>query len=436
MQVNRVWQPEASWHYEIIDGFHRYEAAKAEGVPSLLCQVVELEVQEARYARIQACVGKPSEVTRERALRELRLAFISDMRAKIGSPDLLYEPVLGEEGQVQARLRALPLPEDPLAALEALTDHLLATQQNTLPASSLQSQQGENRTPFGQRTGWEQQLTDWLADLGERFGYDASWLLQELHLHLLQQQGLGQGWSTRERDAFFRQGGYAFHALWLWNVPDVELRSWLRRQIQAHPEQSEWLWKALTLLGFTAAPQPGKLFQALPKSALLALFNRYSSPRELYLALRDRQEQSPGNQTPTRPREPAISSAPPTAPAKEPSPAAPKGPQPAAPGEQSQPTAVFTVVSPTFGQPSSRPASRETQPAAPPSVQPLARSTPPSPPEPAQPDLIAAYQPVHVASVALLRAIEQLSVQYGRAWMQWAPAQDDLTQLRAALAST
>lgn len=434
MHLNRVWQPETPWRYEIIDGFHRYEAAKAEGVASLLCQVVDLETQEARYARIQACVGKSSEVTRERALRELRLAFISDMRAVIGSPELLDEPLLGEDGQVQTRPRALPLPEEPLAALEALTDHLLATQQEARPAPRQPRTQGGARTPFGQRTGWEQQLTEWLADLGERFGYDANWLLQELHLHVLQEQGLGQGWSTRERDAFQRQGGYAFHALWLWNVPDVELRAWLRRQIQAHPEQGEWLWKALMLLGFTSAPQPGKPFQTLPKSALLALFNRYPSPRDLYLALRDRQERPLRDPAVSPQPSAALSPAPPSVPAREPPAPASKEPSPAPPDEQNQTSSVFTVVSSTFGQPPSWPANPEAPPAVPPSAGPTARSASVPPSEPLQTNPTVAYQHVHAACVVLLQAIEQLSTTYGRGWMQWEQAQADLARLRTVLA--
>ncbi|HEU5379102.1 MAG TPA: ParB N-terminal domain-containing protein [Ktedonobacteraceae bacterium] len=435
MHLNRIWQPESAWRYEVIDGFHRYEAAKAEGVPALLCQVVEINAQEARYARIQACVGKPSEVTRERALRELRLAFINDMRSVIGNPAVLYEPLLGEDGRVQARPRALPLPEEPLAALEALTDHLLATQQAAFPAPRPSGPQRGPRTLFGQRTGWEQQLTDWLADLGERFGYDATWLLQELHLHVLQEQGLGQGWSTRERDAFQRQGGYAFHALWLWHVPDVELRAWLRRQIQAHPEQSEWLWKALMLLGFTTAPQPGKPFQTLPKSALLALLNRHPNPRDLYLALRDRQAGPPHDSTPTMPPPPAAPPSLPPPPKASPPVARQELPPPIS-TESSQASSVFTVVSPTFGQPPPRPVAPVTPPTVPPSAkQPAAQSASISPLGPQRPDPVAAYQPVHNAFLALLQAIERLSTQYGRAWLQWEHAQADLAHLRAILTS-
>ncbi len=434
MHLNRVWQPQATWRYEVIDGFHRYEAARAEGLPSLLCQVVELEAREARYARIQACVGKPAEITRNRALRELRLAFVSDMRALLGSSDVLSEPILGEEGQVQARPRKAPLPEEPLAALEVLTDHLLATQTEAQPYPVQRGQQVVNRTPFGRRTGWEQQLNDWLAELGERFGYDASWLLQELHLQGLQEHGLGQGWSTRQLDAFQRQGGYAFHALWLWNVPDVELRAWLRRQLQAHPEQGEWLWKAMTLLGFTTAPQPGKPFQAPPKSTLLTLFNRYPTPRELYLALRDRQAPAPPPSPSSPPPAGVTKRSTPSAPAKEPPAAAPKEPPNAASGAPSHLPIVFAVVSPNFARSAPPPLDRVEPPAPPAPARPVDPVLPAPPRGPTRPDPVTAYQPVHLACVALFQAIEQLSAHYGQEWLQWEQAQDDLAHLRALLA--
>ncbi len=412
IQLNRIWSPDATWRYEVIDGFHRYEAAKAEGITTLLCQVVELETREARYARIQACVGKPAEITRARALQELRLAFISDMEAVIGNPEVLYEPILGEDGQVHARPRTAPLPEEPLAALEALTNHLLATNTEALPYPVHQGQRMVDRTPFGMRTGWEQQLNDWLAELGERFGYDASWLLEEVHLKVLQEQGLGQGWTARQRDAFQRQGGYAFHALWLWQVPDVDLRAWLRRQIQAHPEQGEWLWKALQLLGASTPPQAGKPFQTHPKSVLLTLFNRYPAPRELYLALRDRQGE-PSPEPVTAPPPPTVAAPPPPAmtPAIEP----PSG----TPVEHNQASAIFAVGSPTFvGHPSER----------------VEQEAPVVSRPPVRPDPATAYQPVHAACVALLAALERLTVQYGREWLQWEQAQADVDQLRAALA--
>ena len=51
-----------------------------------------------------------------------------------------------------------------------------------------------------------------------------------------------------------------------------------------------------------------------------------------------------------------------------------------------------------------------------------------------RPDLIRAYEPVHLAWVTLLHAIQELTRQYGKAWLHWEHAQDDLTQLRNAVA--
>lgn len=410
MQLNRVWQPEASWRYEVIDGFHRYEAAKAEGVSELLCQVVELGVREARYDRIQACVGKPAELTRARALQELRLAFISDMHGLIGNPEQLYEPILGEDGRIHARLRTAQIPIEPVEALEVFTDHLLATENETILLSGPAEQGAVSTPPISLRMGWEQALTEWLAELGRRFGYDAAWLLQELHMHLLQQQGFGQDWTPRQREAFQRQGGYAFHALWLWNIPDIELRAWFRRQIQADPSKGEWLWKSAQLVGLTTTPQAEKPLETLPKSVLMTLLSRYPSPRDLYQAIRNRLEERPPEATPQLPLTRSVLPPPALPPAK-------TNPQAPAPEDIST-SAIFAVASPSFVvQPAqSKEQSMTTYSAV-----------------PARSDLERAYEPVHMASVTLLRAIQELTRQYGKAWLQWEHAQDDVTQLREAL---
>lgn len=411
MQLNRVWQPDVPWRYEIIDGFHRYEAVKAEGVPELLCQVVELGIQEARYDRIQACVGKPAELTRARALQELRLAFILDMHALIGSPTQLYEPILGEDGRIHARTRTTQLPTEPLEALEVFTDHLRATdaEQVVLLGSSVPGQASSTRMDL--RAGWEPALLEWLTELGRRFGYDAAWLLQELHMHLLQQQGFGQEWTPRQRDAFQRQGGYAFHALWLWNIPDVELRAWFRRQIQVDPSRGEWLWKSVQLLGLTAAPQAELPLQTLPKSVLRTLLNRYPSPRDLYQAIRNRLEE----------RAPDAAPAPPLVRPAPPLPATPPAKKiPPVEGTKDTPTsAIFAVASPSFVVPPTSPK----EPMVPERV--VSHSLP---------DPTRAYEPVHLACVTLLQAIQELTRQYGKTWLHWEQAQDDVTRLRNALA--
>lgn len=409
MQLNRVWQPDAPWRYEVIDGFHRYEAAKAEDVPELLCQVVELGVREARYNRIQACVGKPAELTRARALQELRLAFITDMHILIGSPDRLYEPILGEDGCIHARLRTAHIPKEPIEALEVFTDHLLATEsETTLLLES--AEQGKNSTmPISLRTGWERALTEWLTELGRRFGYDAIWLLQELHMHLLQQQGFGQEWTPRQREAFQRQGGYAFHALWLWNIPDVELRAWFRRQIQADPSKGEWLWKSVQLLGLTTTFQTEKTVQTLPKSVLLTLLTRYPSPRDLYKAISDRLGERTRELAPQPPTRTVL---PPPA-----RPSATTTPQ-ALPTKSTSASAIFAVASPNFVVQPTQPKEQGL------SVHPVGQ---------AAPDLAQTYESVHLACVTFLHAIQDLTRQYGKAWMQWEQAKEDIARLWDAL---
>jgi hypothetical protein len=411
MQLNRVWQPDVPWRYEIIDGFHRYEAAKAEGVPELLCQVVELGIQEARYDRIQACVGKPAELTRARALQELRLAFILDMHSLIGSPTLLYEPILGEDGRIHARPRTTQLPTEPLEALEVFTDHLRATdaEQVFLLGSSAPGQASSTRMDL--RAGWEPALLEWLTELGRRFGYDAAWLLQELHMHLLQQQGFGQDWTPRQREAFQRQGGYAFHALWLWNIPDVELRVLFRRQIQTDPGKGEWLWKSVQLLGLTAAPQAEQPLQTLPKSVLQKMLTRYPSPRDLYQAIRNHLEGPTPDALP--PSAPVRATLPPPA-------ALPAKTAPSVASTKDTPTsAIFAVASPSFVVPQTQPKEQ---------IVPVRVEDQP------KPDPVRSYEPVHQACITLLHALQELTRQYGKAWLHWEHAQEDVTQLRKALA--
>lgn len=410
IQLNRIWEPDATWRYEIIDGFHRYEAAKAEGLTSLLCQVVELEKREARYARIHACVHKPSTVTNERALRELRLAFVTDLQEAIGHPKVLYEPILGEDGEVHARPHTVPLPEEPLHALEVLADHLMATTAAAPPYPVQRGKRMVNRTPFGMRTGWEQLLNEWLADLGERFGETAAWLLGVLRMQVLQDQGFGQGWTQRQRDAFQRNGGYGLHALLFWDIPDVELRAWFRRYLQAHPGSGEWFWKALILLGFHEGPQAGKPLRAYPKSVIQTLLTRYPSPKELYLFLSTHPRGSSLEPDPMT--QPTISND--ALPQIEPSKQLSTEPPPA----RLQDSAIFAVGSSRFVSSTPQP-----------TVSRVTSDLPPS----EHVDPTKAYQPVHEACIVLLRAIQQLTERYGKEWYHWECAQTDFAELRTAV---
>lgn len=413
IQVNRLWHPDATWHYEIIDGFHRFEAAKAEGRTSLYCQVVELKERPARYARIHACIGKPSHVTNERALQELRRAFVEDLRAALGHPEHLFEPILGEDGQLHARPRTASLPEEPLQALEALADHLLATTVTGQMPPDPSGQRVVSRTPFGLRTGWEALLTEWLADLGKRFGEDTTWLLGVLRMQVLQEQGFGKDWTGRQREAFRTHGGsYGVTAIHLWNIPDVDLRTRFRRTYQAQPAAGYVLSMIMVRLGFHEGPHAGKPFRSYPKSVLLTLLDRYPNLRDLERYLREHPHGLPLDlANPEVPLPPDLIRHLPELPS-EPSIEPPK--------EQKSAPSVFGYASRSFLA-SSPPAENDRESAVSPQPKPM-------------PDPAIAYQPVHAACQAFLHAVQQLTEQYGKAWLTWEEAQADLAQLRAALA--
>ncbi|SRR5579871_2591592 len=411
IQVNRLWQEDATWHYEVIDGFHRYEAAKAEHQEALLCQVLEVDERTARYARIQACLGKPSAITGARALRELRHAFVADMQALIGNPDVLFEPVLGEDGQVQARRRSAPLPEDPYQALEVLTDHLLATR-TAYPQYIVRDtwQRSILRTPFGRRTGWEQALNEWMAELGERFGHSASWLLNALHMQLFDDfLGPREWYDRRGQPPFTYKKEYLEFALRLWKIPDIDLRAWFRRQLDLHPQDRHWLAKVQNLLELNSFPEPGQIRTGPNKQEILNLLAQYPSLYSLAVHLRKRLQETPAETSAPSMQE----IAPPD-----------QVPQSAIGGEQSseppveRESPIFAVVSSHFPKGPLPPAAPSAN------MVPLSSLIP---------DHIHAYQPVHEACQALLRAIEHLTAQYGRDWLAWESAQEDLAKLRNAL---
>ncbi|HEY7413758.1 MAG TPA: ParB/RepB/Spo0J family partition protein [Ktedonobacteraceae bacterium] len=412
IQVNRLWQEDATWHYEVIDGFHRYEAAKTEQLESLLCQVIEVDERTARYARIQACLGKPSAVTGARALLELRHAFVADMQVLIGNPDVLFEPVLGEDGQVQARRRSASLPEDPYQALEVLTDHLLATRA-AYPKYIVRDvwQRSILRTPFGRRTGWEQALNEWMAELGERFGHSASWLLNALHMQLFDDfLGPREWYDRRGQPPFTYKKEYLEFALRLWKIPDIDLRAWFRHQLDLHPQDRHWLAKVQDLLELNSFPEPGQIRTGPNKQEILNLLAQYPSLYSLAVTLRKRQQGAP-TETSEHPVQEIAT------PDQMPQQAPGGGKFSEPPVERESP--IFAVVSSHFPKGP-----------LPPAV-PLANIVPSSG---SISDHALAYQPVHEACQALLRAIEYLTAQYGRDWLEWESAQEDLAKLRNALA--
>jgi hypothetical protein len=368
--------------------FHRYEASRAEHLEALLCQVEELDERAARYERIRACIGKPSEVTIQRAQRELKGAFIADVFTQVGQPDPLYEPMLGEDGQVSARRRAAPLPSEPLQALEVLTDHLIVT---TITAHTHPSLAALAARPFGPRAGWEQLITAWIEEMSQRWGYNTFWLLDLLHLEALLEGG-------QEHRSAQRQ------AQLLWQIPDVDVRRWFQRQVHLQP-RGDLVEQVIGSMGFYYQVTGGGVREGVSvrkKSEVLALLSRSPSLAELAASLEAKRVRT--RETP--PEVPRQSEAASTAPESEPGPVMPLAPAPA----------VFSIGSPGFVGASSRgPVSLPLLPAA--------RETLP-------PDHAEAYRPVHEACVALLHAARTLTAQYGAEWLRWEEAQADLAALR------
>lgn len=408
IQINRVWHPDTTWHHEIIDGFHRYEAAQAEGIASLLFQVVELEEREARYARIQACVGKPSVVTEARALLELRQAFIQDMRAIVGQPEMLFEPLIGEDGRIYPRPRNTPLPDEPIAALEALTNHLQAIQEQQLPPVVSENAGMSERRKSPPQTGWEPVLQAWLADLGKRFGYNASWLISTLRLSYLREHEVGQDGTAHQQKAFMRHGGFRAIATALWQIPDVELRAWLRQQILAHPGSQDDLGLLMMYLGFRERRPNDPPFQTYSRSLLWKVFKRYPDPRALLRVLRAHHP----NHLPLDPSvlEGLL---------EKPLPPVDSGATlPPPQSEERRPIVTpFSVASSGFVQ-RTLPSPRE--PSAFPTI-------------PLRVESESAYQPVHEAIQMALGAMQRLNASYDRAWLRWDCAQADLANLLAAI---
>jgi hypothetical protein len=389
IRLNRVWQEDASWHYQIIDGFHRFEASRTEHVEALLCQVEELSERAARYERIRACIGKSAEVTIQRAQRELKGAFVDDMLAHIGHPDPLYEPTLGEDGLVHARRHLASLPADPLQALEVLTDHLIVT---TLTSHTHASLSALAERPFGPRAGWEQIITAWIEEMSQQWGYNTFWLLDLLHVEALL-EGEPENRSARRQ------------AQLLWQIPDVDVRHWFRRQFQLQP-RGDLVEQVIEGMGFYYQVTGGGVREGAytrKKSEVMALLSRYPSLTELsaYLEAQRLRKRDEPPDAPWKPdtKHPEM--------AHETS--APEAPAPA----------IFAIGSPGFVGAPSRGSAPETK-------LPSARAG-------QSLDREMAYLPVHEACVAFLRAARTLMEECGTDWLRWDPAQADLAELRRVL---
>src|SRR5271165_4886586 len=116
LSLNRLHLSDGSVGMEIIDGMHRLEALRQEGVAEYSAKVREYSPQDAFYARITTSIGKPNELFRQRAEKALCEGFVRDLAARLEGVTL-YQRGMTEDGAILAIPRRQPLPTDPLLAL-------------------------------------------------------------------------------------------------------------------------------------------------------------------------------------------------------------------------------------------------------------------------------------------------------------------------------
>ena len=160
LSLNRFQQSDGTVGLEIIDGMHRLEALRLEGVTSHSAKVREYSPQDAFYARIATSIGKPNELFRQRAERALREGFLRDVAAHLEGATV-YQHGVDEEGTPLPIPRREPLPADPLLALGTiLWVHFAAKPEVT--------------------EDWERFVLAWLDDIAGRLGKTPAWLRDEV----------------------------------------------------------------------------------------------------------------------------------------------------------------------------------------------------------------------------------------------------------------
>lgn len=182
--LRRVWHEDASYHYEIIDGFHRFRALVAEGVKSYPAMIVECDDRTADYDRIQASLDKPDPILHQRAEQAIRQRFIKDMAAEV-TGKTLYERTLDEDGHVIPMERTEPLPDDPFLVLQVLFEHFAAQTSKYKPDD-----------PFMWRgeiiqhlSTWEQHIGKWMEEISKWLGKSVGWLHQQVDISFWRQHG-------------------------------------------------------------------------------------------------------------------------------------------------------------------------------------------------------------------------------------------------------
>jgi hypothetical protein len=159
LSLNRVRHADGSVELEVIDGMHRLEALRLEGVEEHSAKVREYSTQDALYARIATSLGRPHELFRQRAERALREGFIRDVAAHLEGATV-YQRGMGEDGSIASVPRSDPLPTDPLLALGTIIwIHFSAKPEVT--------------------EDWERYVVSWLDDIASRLGKTPVWLRDE-----------------------------------------------------------------------------------------------------------------------------------------------------------------------------------------------------------------------------------------------------------------
>jgi ParB-like chromosome segregation protein Spo0J len=97
LSLNRIRLAEGAGGLEIIDGMHRLEALRLEGVATHGAKVRAYSPQDAFYARIATSLGKPNDLFRQRAERALRDGFVRDVAAHLAGATL-YRRGVAEDG--------------------------------------------------------------------------------------------------------------------------------------------------------------------------------------------------------------------------------------------------------------------------------------------------------------------------------------------------
>lgn len=156
LSIAKIKQPDGSYLYKVIDGYHRLRALKKEGVTKWDVKVIECNEREFILQRAQACYNhrKIEDVFNARVEETLRDLFNRDMRAKVQSMSLYWV----DQGEVKPR--TLPPHASPTDLMIALHDHLVAR-----PDPDLDLNKAANT---------------WFEEVAEHFGQTPAWVRDQI----------------------------------------------------------------------------------------------------------------------------------------------------------------------------------------------------------------------------------------------------------------